>query len=1305
LYESPSARAARVDSLEVQVSLSGQKSRGFAIACALIGTLAASIAADLSAEPPPDVPADWLSTVQRDIADSEYHVTWQDHTLLADVAAAYQAPNRAQNLRTYFTNDGIRVVPRDVGRNELPAWEWGLSYVGSMTRPAPCVEGNRVEYDHGDVVEWYVNDSRGLEQGFTVHKRQNDELRIDLAITGNVIAEVTDIGATVNFLAPGGARAIRFANLHAFDAAGRSLPSRFDLFTSPQKLSLVVDDRNAVYPITIDPLATSPNWTAESNQAQGIEDIAALFGGSVSTAGDVNGDGYSDVIVGARGYDNGQSEEGRAFVYHGSVSGLNALPHWTAEGDQSQCLFGGDVGTAGDVNGDGFGDVIIGASNYSNGQGGEGRALVYHGSATGLSITHTWAVEGNRVGALLGAAVSTAGDVNGDGYSDVIVGIPGAFNGRVAIHHGSPSGLNIARDLTLAGAVSGDNFGSDVATAGDVNGDGFSDVVVGASGRAYVFHGSITGLSLTAGWIADESQPSSSFGAAVAGAGDVNADGYSDVIVGAMSYDNDQTNEGRAYVYHGSETGLSLASVWTSEGNLAEARFGEAVSSGGDLNGDGYCDVVVGAFNYSNPDANEGAAFVYWGGPNGLSATAAWTDEGNQGNAFYGTAVSTAGDVNGDGYSDLIVGAESFDNDQIGEGRAFVYHGGAFSLSPAPGWTTESNATSSGYGFSVANAGDVNGDGYGDVVVGAHQYDNGQAGEGAAFVYHGSSSGPSLSADSVLESNVVGAGLGWSVGTAGDVTGDGYSDVVVGAWLYTNGQSQEGAAFVYSGSPLGVDTTPIWSAEGDQAHSRFGGAVGTAGDVNGDGYSDVIVGAFSYSNGQTNEGAAFVYHGSAAGLSLTHSWIGESNQGGSVYGYNLGTAGDVNGDGYSDVIVGAFEYSNGQSAEGLAFAYHGSAAGLSASPNWIGEANQFISFYGISVAGAGDVNGDGYSDVIVGAQNYDNVEINEGRAFVYHGSAGGLSLTPNWTAESNQASSFFGWPVAGAGDVNGDGYSDVIVGAYPYSNGQAGEGRAYVYHGSASGLNLVADWTAESNQAGANFGETVSTAGDVNGDGYSDVIVGAPFYDNGEADEGRAFIYYGNGGAGMSLRPQQRRADDSAPIDRLARSDNATAFRVAMLGRTPYGRTDVKLQWEVKPLGTAFDGSALQKSAAWMDTGTAGIAINELANGLACSRQHHWRARLLYHPATSPFQQYSRWFSTHSNGWQEADLRTPSEQADMNCDCVLDIDDVPAFVDALLDPTVYAANYAGCDISHGDMQPDGLVNGDDIATFTDLLVP
>lgn len=422
-----------------------------------------------------------------------------------------------------------------------------------------------------------------------------------------------------------------------------------------------------------------------------------------------------------------------------------------------------------------------------------------------------------------------------------------------------------------------------------------------------------------------------------------------------------------------------------------------------------------------------------------------WIGESNQTNAYFGISVSTAGDVNGDGFSDIIVGAYRYENGQSEEGRAFVYHGSASGLDTIPAWTAESDQAVAHFGIWVACAGDVNGDGFSDVIVGANQYTNDELNEGRAYAYYGSDSGLSLSPDWFAESNDAHAHFGDCVAGAGDVNGDGFSDVIVGAPFY--GTLDEGRAYVYFGGSSGLSPTPDWAISSNQTSSRFGNVVASAGDVDGDGFDDVLVAAYYYDNGQNDEGCVFVFHGDSTGLSVTPDWIGESDQSGARYGISAASAGDVNNDGCADVIVGARHYDNGEPDEGRAFVYHGSPAGLSSNPDWIAESNQAGAYFGRSVATAGDVNSDGYSDVIIGAQTYDNGENDEGRAFVYCGSITGLDTIPIWTAESNQEAAYFSRSVYAAGNVNGDDFSDVIVGAYYYDNGQMNEGRACVYHG------------------------------------------------------------------------------------------------------------------------------------------------------------------------------------------------------------------------------------------------------------------
>jgi hypothetical protein len=1527
----------------------------------------------------PGATTDWWSAVQEDIRQSEYHVTWQERAHLEGVGApsasdipsalragAYQAPNRAHNLRTTFTPQGIRVVPR-VFEGETPPWEWGLTLSGYGYASAPLsrgaddvqsvaaatlqVEANRVAYARDALTEWYVNDEHGLEQGFTLQAppqsafpNPRSEIVLDLALSGGLTPNLTEDGSAIEFTTPGGVRVLRYGDLFAYDDTGRTLPAQMELITNPVSgsteytLRIVVDDANAVYPITIDPLATSPTWTAESNQA------GAQFGWAVGTAGDVNGDYYDDVIVGAPCYDNGQIDEGRAYVYHGSSTGLSTTADWTAEGNQAGAQFGWAVGTAGDVNDDYHDDVIVGAPYYDNGQTDEGRAYVYHGSSTGPSTTADWTaesnqadarfgysvgagdvngdydgdvivgapyydngqtdegrayayhasptglsttadwtaesdqagahfgwavgtanvnhdifadvivgvphydngqedegraclyhgtslgatitpswttesgqtgaelgysvatagdvngdyyddliigaysydngeidegrafvyhgsaawptsgpdwtVEGNSSTARLGRSVGTAGDVNGDGYSDVIVGM----YGRVYVYHGSAAGLALGEDWSAEGDVWTSSFGRSVGTAGDVNGDGFSDVIIGATkqvyvyhgsatglsttadwtveggdahfgisvatagdvngdgysdiiigagsqnvgaiGQAYVYYGSATGLSTTAYWIAEGEQGGAGFGASVDTGGDVNGDGYSDVIVGAPYYDNSGMDEGRAYVYYGSPMGLASSPAWTANGDQDEAGFGYAVGTAGDVNGDGYSDVVIGAPYRERKGVplatDEGRAYVYHGSATGLSTSPAWAADGGGESAWFGHSAQTAGDMNGDGYADVIVGAPRYGGQERGHafvyhgspaglsptadltcqggayewlgysvgtagdangdgysdvivgapyycdpfnpnypGRAYVYHGAVAPPSSIPSWSAESDQADAGLGFSAGTAGDVNGDGYSDVVVGAPAYDNGETDEGRAFVFHGSAAGLSTTLAWAAEGDQDGAEFGASVGTARDVNGDGYADVVVGAPSYDGGQTDEGRAFVYHGSAVGLSTTPNWTGTSNQDEARFGWSVGTAGDVNGDGYSDVIVGACQYDTGYTDEGRATVYHGSATGLSTTPNWTGTTNQDEARFGWSVGTAGDVNGDGYSDVIVGAAWYGNGQAREGRVYVYHGSVTGLSAVAAWTAESDQSHANFGASVGTAGDVNGDGYSDIIVGAPLYDNGQEDEGRATVYHGSATGLSTTSTWTAESNQEDAYFGYSVGTAGDVDSDGCSDIIVGAYSYDNGKVNEGRAYVYHGSATGLSTAPDWTTEGDQDWAYFGWSVGTAGDVNGDGYADVIIGAVYHSHGEMYEGCAFLYYGNEGDGLHLLPRQLRRDGSAPIAPPGMPDSGTAFRLSLIGRMPLGREDVRLQWQVAPLGTPISATTVISGVSgWTDVLTTGVEITQTVTGLVSGTPYHWRVRLLYRPGNAMGLPAGRWIHIPWNGWNETDLRT-----------------------------------------------------------------
>jgi len=1150
----------------------------------------------------------WLSQAMEKIKAQEYELSKNKQGLL-------QAPNRKHNFRMTVHENKVGFEPRTISsekeeKSKTKKWQWQwetdqmgrLGNMESVDKGERSVQGNMVTYDRKQMKEWYENKPEGIEQGFVIYKKpvagpkkssgSDPWVMIQSCRIEGLCLRMAADHSSIDFVDEHQAVIMRYGQLKVKDATDKLLPS--EIRVEENTIIVAYQDANAKYPIVIDPLMTNPGWTAESDQAN------ASFGYSVASAGDVNGDGYGDVIVGAYEYDNGHTDEGRAYVYHGSSSGLAATDAWTAESDQANASFGYSVASAGDVNGDGYSDVIVGAPFYDDDHTDEGRAYVYHGSSSGLVAIAYWTAEGNQTYAYFGCSVASAGDVNGDGYSEVIVGAYGYDNGETD------------------------------------------------EGRAYVYHGSSGGLVNPAAWTAEGDQANAYFGRSVASSGDVNGDGYSDVIVGAHLYDNGADDEGRVFVYQGSSFGLASTAAWTAESDQTYAEFGISVASAGDVNGDGYSDVIVGAYGYNNGEQNEGRVFVYQGSSLGLANTAAWTAESDQTLAYFGISVASAGDVNGDGYSDVIVGAYYYDNGQTNEGRAYVYQGSSSGLANTADWTAESDQISAEFGRSVASAGDVNGDGYSDVIVGARRYDNGQTNEGRAYVYHGSSTGLANTAAWTAESDQTSAYFGLSVASAGDVNGDGYSDVIVGAFCYDNGESNEGRAFVYHGSSSGLAATAAWTAESNQGDAYFGNSVASAGDVNGDGYGDVIVGARYYQNGEAGEGRAYVYHGSSSGLAATANWTAESDQVDAYFGLSVASAGDVNGDGYSDVIVGAFCYDNGESNEGRAFIYHGSISGLAATANWIAESNQANAEFGYSVASAGDVNGDGYSDVIVGAYRYDNGEPDEGRAYVYHGSSSGLAATANWTAESDQISAEFGCSVASAGDVNGDGYSDVIVGAYGYDNGENNEGRAYAYYGSSSGLTATANWTAESDQTSAYFGNSVASSGDVNGDGYSDVIVGSNRYDNGESNEGRAFVYYGNDTVGLSVIPRQARADGSQlimPVGMASDLLSNTAFRVRLFGRSTQGRIRARLQVQIAESGQSLVSGTMHTQAGYTDLGVPGAEMEYQVSGLNALQAYYWRARLLYDPAqVNNGQLHSPWFRISKGNLEgNADMRTGPE--------------------------------------------------------------
>ncbi len=431
-----------------------------------------------------------------------------------------------------------------------------------------------------------------------------------------------------------------------------------------------------------------------------------------------------------------------------------------------------------------------------------------------------------------------------------------------------------------------------------------------------------------------------------------------------------------------------------------------------------------------------------------------------------------------------------------------------------PDWYVDGESSVSVFGWGV-KAGDTDGDLIDDVIVGAPLFQTGSGAQsGAAYAYLGSVFGPSTAWDWRVEGTFdVDERLGRSVGV-GDFDGDGYADVVVGM---PHAFAQDGSVEVYYGTPSGPELTPSLTLQSQQGGSWFGRSVAGAGDVNGDGADDLLVGAVRYDSDSTDVGAVYLYLGDVkSGLGAFPDWgiIGVDT--GGELGFKVASAGDVNGDTYDDVIVTAW-MGNGDGS-GAAYVYHGGPGGLSFTPDWSAAGTQPDANFGVSAGTAGDVNGDTFDDVIVGAYLFDGpAGVDAGRAHIYHGSPSGLSLIPDWTGEGEAAGDLYGRWVATAGDTDGDGFDDVVVGALLHDVIYAGAppdtlfdaGRAYAYAGSPSGAELDPLWIADGEQSGSFFGCSVER-GELNDDGYDDVIIGAYGYDGpGGADAGRTYAIYG----------------------------------------------------------------------------------------------------------------------------------------------------------------------------------------------------
>ncbi len=567
----------------------------------------------------------------------------------------------------------------------------GPAAVEATTDPA------RVELLRPGLTESWRLEGGGVEQGWGIPVRPAGVGALELLVAlDGAEGCVLEAGAMGMSFTDGGGAPWRYAGLAAWDADGEPLAAWME--QSGCELTLVVHDVGAAYPVTVDPTLSE---AVELAAADG--ELMDFYGWSVAGAGDVDGDGYDDVIVGAIHDDDNAWDAGAVYLYYGGASGIDPATESKLLLSSSACAymacyrqqFGYSVAGAGDVNADGFADIIIGDSKASSAYIATGSAVVFLGSASGLDPLSEQMLSASDGASWDGFAdsVAGAGDVDGDGFDDVIVGACqmddlGTDAGAAYVYLGSAGGV-VARTedkiVTPTGAA-GDYFGYAVSGAGDVDGDGFDDVIIGAplvdssgsnAGAAYVYLGSSGGIDASTELVLTASGASAGdeLGASVSTAGDVDGDGFDDVVAGARN----TGGSGAACVFFGSAAGIVPASelILTASDAAADDGFGNAVASLGDLDGDGFGELIIGAAWEDDVGSAAGATYVYFGsvtGPDPSSELKLTASDGDV-DAHFGYSVAAAGDVNADGALDLLVGATGGDGAAAGSGSAYVFHG------------------------------------------------------------------------------------------------------------------------------------------------------------------------------------------------------------------------------------------------------------------------------------------------------------------------------------------------------------------------------------------------------------------------------------------------------------------------------------------------------------------------------------------------------------------------------------------------------------------------------------------------------
>ena len=443
-------------------------------------------------------------------------------------------------------------------------------------------------------------------------------------------------------------------------------------------------------------------------------------------------------------------------------------------------------------------------------------------------------------------------------------------------------------------------------------------------------------------------------------------------------------------------------------------------------------------------------------------------------------------------------------------------------------------------GYRVAAAGDVNGDGLDDLLISAPDSDVPLVNAGQTYLLFGREVGWQLDASlGVADASFVGEesndNSSYAACGAGDLDGDGFDDLAIGAYGNDEASADAGKVYVVFGGPSGWTlqiplADALASFLGEDTGDRAGYSLAAAGDLDGDGLDDLLIGAYRSGDAAYQAGEVYVVFGAdpvawSTGVDLAllpASFLGEAAD--DFAGKGLGGGGDMNGDGFDDLVVGATNNDEGAAAAGKVYLVFGRGGGwapdtslATADATFLGETGG--AYAGRAVDIAGDLNGDGLDDLVIGAYGRDDPGIDAGETYLVFGRpeyvGQQISLADaDASFVGELAGDFAGWSAAGAGDVDGDGFDDLLVGAYKRDGWELDSGAAYLLLGAPTGWAMR---TSLADAGAAVLGETaydylgrsVAGVGDVDGDGFDDFLVGVSGNDDFETDSGEVLVVFG----------------------------------------------------------------------------------------------------------------------------------------------------------------------------------------------------